>query len=55
VIGTTALTQRYELALQALDVPVRSVGSEAAWRGLWTIAQTLGETEVVMPGPTRHP
>lgn len=41
VIGTTVLTHRYELALQALGVPVRSAGSEAAWRGLWAIAQTL--------------
>jgi 2-dehydro-3-deoxygalactonokinase len=36
-----ALAQRYELALQALGVPVRSVGSEATWRGLSAIAQTL--------------
>ena len=43
VIGSPALTQRYELALQVLDVPVRSVGSEATWRGLWAIAQTLGD------------
>jgi 2-dehydro-3-deoxygalactonokinase len=41
VIGSPALTQRYELALQVLDMPVRSVGSEATWRGLWAIAQTL--------------
>ncbi len=44
VIGSPALTQRYELALQAFDVPVRSVGSDATWRGLWAIAQTLGGT-----------
>jgi 2-dehydro-3-deoxygalactonokinase len=44
VIGAPALTQRYELALQALGVPVRSVGSEATWRGLWAIAQTLEAT-----------
>jgi len=43
VIGSPALAQRYELALRALDVPVRSVGSEATWRGLWAIAQTLGD------------
>lgn len=41
VIGAPALAQRYELALQALGVPVRSVGAEASWRGLWAIAQTL--------------
>jgi 2-dehydro-3-deoxygalactonokinase len=43
VIGSPALAQRYELALQAFNAPVRSVGSEATWRGLWAIAQTLGE------------
>jgi 2-dehydro-3-deoxygalactonokinase len=41
VIGSQALTQRYELALQALGVPVRSVGAEATWRALWAAAQTL--------------
>jgi 2-dehydro-3-deoxygalactonokinase len=41
VIGSPALTRRYELALRTFDVPVRSVGSEATWRGLWAIAQTL--------------
>lgn len=41
VIGAPALTQRYELALQALGVPVRTAGPEAAWLGLWAIAQTL--------------
>jgi 2-dehydro-3-deoxygalactonokinase len=40
-IGSPALTQRYEVALHALGVPVRSVGSEATWRGLWAIAQSL--------------
>lgn len=39
--GSPALTQRYEVALQALGVPVRSAGSEATWRGLWAVAQTL--------------
>jgi 2-dehydro-3-deoxygalactonokinase len=42
VIGSPLLTQRYELALQALNVPVRSVGSEATWRGLWSIARAAG-------------
>jgi 2-dehydro-3-deoxygalactonokinase len=41
VVGSPALTQRYELALQVLGVPVRSAGSEATWRGLWALAQTL--------------
>ncbi len=43
VIGSPALTQRYEIALGALGAPARSVGSEATWRGLWAMAQTLGE------------
>lgn len=41
VIGSPELTARYALALQAWAVPVRRVGSEATWRGLWAIAQTL--------------
>lgn len=41
VIGSPALTRRYELALHMLGVAARSVGSEASWRGLWAIAQTL--------------
>ena len=44
VIGSEVLTRRYELGLQALGVPVRRVGSEASWRGLWAIAQTLEGT-----------
>jgi 2-dehydro-3-deoxygalactonokinase len=41
VIGSPGLTQRYEIALQALGVPVQSAGSEATWQGLWAVAQTL--------------
>jgi len=41
VIGSPALTQRYELGLQTMGVAARRVGSEASWRGLWAIAQTL--------------
>jgi 2-dehydro-3-deoxygalactonokinase len=41
VIGSPALTRRYELALHTLGVASRRVGSEASWRGLWAIAQTL--------------
>ena len=44
VIGSPALTQRYELGLQTLGVASRRVGSEASWRGLWAIAQTLEGT-----------
>ena len=44
IIGAQALTQRYELGLQTLGVAARRVGSEASWRGLWAIAQTLEKT-----------
>jgi len=44
IIGSQALTRRYELGLQTLGVPARRVGSEASWRGLWAIAQTLKGT-----------
>jgi 2-dehydro-3-deoxygalactonokinase len=41
VVGSAALTRRYELALQTLGTPIQVVGPEAAWRGLWAIAQAL--------------
>jgi 2-dehydro-3-deoxygalactonokinase len=41
LIGSPALTQRYALALSAFGVASRSLGSEATWRGLWALAQTL--------------
>jgi 2-dehydro-3-deoxygalactonokinase len=41
LIGNAALTQRYTLALEVLGVDARSLGSEATWRGLWQLAQTL--------------
>ena len=41
VMGAPALAVRYERALAHLGVPTRRVGSEATWRGLWAIAQTL--------------
>ncbi len=41
IIGAPALTQRYEFALRLLGINARTVGSEATWRGLWAIAQTL--------------
>lgn len=44
VVGAPALAQRYELALRALGIPVRSAGSEATWLGLWAMAQTLEGT-----------
>jgi 2-dehydro-3-deoxygalactonokinase len=41
VIGAPALVRRYELALHVLGLRARTVGSEAAWRGLWAIAQAI--------------
>jgi 2-dehydro-3-deoxygalactonokinase len=41
LVGSKALTQRYALGLQALGLAARSLGSEATWRGLWALAQTL--------------
>ncbi len=41
VAGADALTRRYELALKTLGIATRSAGSQAAWRGLRAIADTL--------------
>jgi len=41
VIGADALTRRYERALAQRDVRVRSVGSQATWRGLFGIATKI--------------
>jgi 2-dehydro-3-deoxygalactonokinase len=39
--GGEALTQRYAIALEAAGVRGTRIGSEAAWAGLWAIAQAL--------------
>jgi 2-dehydro-3-deoxygalactonokinase len=44
VIGSDALTARYALALQCLGLRAQTVGPQATWRGLWSIAQTLEAT-----------
>ncbi|HYE39277.1 MAG TPA: 2-dehydro-3-deoxygalactonokinase, partial [Ramlibacter sp.] len=44
LVGSPALCTRYRLALQATAREARSLGSEATWRGLWAIAQTLEPT-----------
>jgi 2-dehydro-3-deoxygalactonokinase len=44
VVGSPALTRRYELALRLLGVRSVPVGSEAAWHGLWAIARNLEHT-----------
>ncbi len=41
VIGSTALTARYRLALGQFDQPAQTLGSEATWAGLWAIAQNI--------------
>jgi len=41
LIGSSALTRRYTLALGEWGTGTRSLGSEASWRGLWALASTL--------------
>jgi 2-dehydro-3-deoxygalactonokinase len=41
VIGADALTQRYARAFAQQEVRVRSVGSEATWNGLFSIASRI--------------
>jgi len=43
VVGSPALAQRYELGLRLLGVPATAVGSQATWRGLWSLARNLEE------------
>lgn len=41
LVGSTALTERYALALDTLGVRACRLGAEATWRGLWALARTL--------------
>jgi 2-dehydro-3-deoxygalactonokinase len=41
VIGSDELTPRYERALSQQGVTVQHIGTQACWRGLWAMAQTL--------------
>jgi len=41
LIGAGQLAQRYERALARRGVTARRVGSEATWRGLWAVAQSV--------------
>ena len=41
LIGSDALTRRYERALAQRAMTVQRVGAEATWRGLWALAQTI--------------
>ena len=43
VIGSPALTARYRLAFDSQQMPCHAFGSEATWRGLWTIARQRKE------------
>ncbi len=45
VIGSDALTERYAFALAQRGVAVERAGSQATWRGLWALAQTIPRKE----------
>jgi 2-dehydro-3-deoxygalactonokinase len=44
VIGTPALTARYQLALESLGIAAAAIGAQASWRGLWAIARQLEQS-----------
>ena len=44
VVGSEALTERYELALRTMGIAARRAGSQATWHGLRAIAGTLEGT-----------
>lgn len=41
LMGSAALTQRYTLALQHLNIPSQSLGAEATWAGLFALASAI--------------
>lgn len=41
LIGSELLTERYQRALAHRNALVKRAGAEAAWRGLWALAQTI--------------
>ena len=41
LVGSDALTLRYRRAFEQRGVAVRSVGSHAAWRGLYDMAKRV--------------
>lgn len=45
VIGSDALTQRYEYALAQRGVSAHRTGSQATWHGLWTLARSINPKE----------
>jgi len=44
LVGAAALTHRYQLALRALGLQATAIGSQATWRGLWVLANHLGDS-----------
>ena len=44
VMGTPALTQRYDRALAHCGIATQHIGAQATWQGLWAIARTLEGT-----------
>jgi 2-dehydro-3-deoxygalactonokinase len=55
IIGSEALTQRYERALATVGAEPVAVGAQATWRGLWNIAHSLEERlqDGLQKGPPR--
>ncbi len=41
LVGSAALTHRYQLALRAVGLQASVLGAEATWRGLWSLARVL--------------
>jgi len=41
IVGSSALTTRYQIALKSLGVTGTAVGSEATWRGLWALSRHM--------------
>ena len=44
VMGSPALTQRYDRALAHCGIATQHIGAQATWQGLWAIARTLEGT-----------
>jgi 2-dehydro-3-deoxygalactonokinase len=41
IVGSNALTARYQIALKSHGVTAACIGSEATWRGLWALARHM--------------
>ncbi|MEQ1805499.1 MAG: 2-dehydro-3-deoxygalactonokinase [Burkholderiaceae bacterium] len=50
VIGSDALTRRYERALSQQGIGVKTLGAAAGWRGLWELGQ-VAQTKSSIPAP----